>query len=189
MTAVLDFTAVDFETANRHRGSVCSIGLVRVRGGEIVLERHRYVQPPIEMEAFEARNIEIHGITPEMVEGQPRFGEIQPAFLRFIGDDLLVAHNAAFDMGVIRKASVAEGFEEPVLRSVCTCEIAKRDLPELVNHKLPTVCEHFGISIGNHHDALADARAAANVFIALGSPEPGPVRNRNAYTRTAGAAA
>ena len=70
---MLDYTAIDFETANSYRGSPCSVGLVKVRDGRPVTERHLLIRPPEAADWFDAWNISIHGITSEMVAGSPRW--------------------------------------------------------------------------------------------------------------------
>ena len=98
----LDFTAIDFETANGFRGSPCAVGLTKVRGGRVVEEASWLMRPPADHDHFDYHNVRIHGIRAEDVAGRPRFGELFPEIGAFIGGDILAAHNAAFDLGVIR---------------------------------------------------------------------------------------
>ena len=170
-TPGLDFVAVDVETANRHRASVCAIGLVRVRDGTVVKTANWLVRPPEEFDYFEERNTAVHGITATDLVSRPRFGEIHPRLLHGIEDEVLVAHNAAFDRGVLEAASLAEGL--PVPRNVwaCTRRLAQKELPRigwaLDNYRLPTVVAALGVSLGHHHDAGADSLAAAEVMIEM----------------------
>ena len=116
----IEFTAIDFETANGFRGSPCSVGLVKVRDGAIVDEASWLMRPPEGHDFFDRRNIRIHGIEADMVAGAPRFGELFPEIGAFIGADLLVAHNAAFDMGVIRSALEVSGLPGPAYDYTCS---------------------------------------------------------------------
>lgn len=162
----MDFTTIDFETANSYRGSPCSVGLVRVRNGRAVEERHWLIRPPAGADWFDDWNVAIHGITPEMVEGAPRWRELLPEILAFIGDDVVVAHNAGFDIGVIRYACALDNIEWPAMRFLCTLVMARKAV-RLPSYRLPFVSEYFGVSMENHHDALADARAVVDVMSGL----------------------
>ena len=161
--------AIDFETANRHRGSVCSVGLIRVRDGLIVKERHWLMRPPISRGGgqFEARNITVHGITYPMVAQQPTFQWRHPQLVTGLAQDLLVAHNAAFDSDALRKACAAVDLASPTNPWLCTLELSRSELLGLPAYKLPVVTEALGLPAFDHHEALADARACARVLIAL----------------------
>ncbi|GAB3621048.1 exonuclease domain-containing protein [Glutamicibacter endophyticus] len=160
----LDFTAIDFETANGFIGSACSVGLLKVRGGRIVDRVSWLLRPPAGFDHFDPRNVSIHHITPEMVAEAPRVGDRLPDLLKFVGQDLLVAHNSAFDTGVIRAAAEASEVMVPGLEHLCTVKLARKvyDLP---SYSLPFVAEEAGHPIENHHEALADAEACAWALI------------------------
>ncbi|MHA7305525.1 3'-5' exonuclease [Arthrobacter sp. TMN-49] len=160
----LDFTAIDFETANGFRGSPCSVGLSRVRGGVIVEEGYWLMRPPVGHDHFDSRNITIHGITPDDVATAPRFREVFPAVLDFIGHDALVAHNAAFDMGVIRSASEVSGMASQAFDYACTVVLSRKNY-SLPSYSLPFVAEEAGVPLRNHHDATEDARACAGIMV------------------------
>lgn len=160
----LDFTAIDFETANGFRGSPCSVGLVKVRGGQVVESATWLMRPPEGHDAFDSRNVAIHGIRPEDVAESPRFGEIFAEIGGFIGEDVLAAHNAAFDLGVIRSALEVSGLAAPAYDYACTVVLSRRtyDLP---SHSLPFVAEAAGVPLVNHHDATEDAAACAGILV------------------------
>jgi DNA polymerase-3 subunit epsilon len=160
---MLDYTAIDFETANSYRGSPCAVGLVRVRNGVAVDELHCLIRPPERVEHFDYWNSAIHGITKEMVADQPRWKDVLPAIIDYIGDDVVVAHNAGFDIGVIRYACAVDNIEWPELRFLCTMVLARRAL-SLPTYRLPFVVEALGGSINDHHDPLADARAVVDLL-------------------------
>ncbi len=160
----LDFTAIDFETANGFRGSPCAVGLTKVRGGRVVDEASWLMRPPSGHDHFEYHNVRIHGIRSEDVAGRPRFGELFPEIGAFIGDDILAAHNAAFDLGVIRSGLEVSGLRGPAYDYVCTVMLSRRCY-SLVSNSLPFAAEEAGVPLVNHHDAAEDARACAGILI------------------------
>ncbi|WP_074713033.1 exonuclease domain-containing protein [Arthrobacter alpinus] len=160
----LDFTAIDFETANGFRGSPCSVGLTKVRGGVIVDEGYWLMRPPEGHDHFDSRNITIHNITPDDVAASPRFAQVFPEVQAFIGSDALVAHNAAFDIGVIRSASEVSGMPAPAYDYACTVVLSRKNY-SLPSYSLPFVAEAAGVPLKNHHDATEDARACAGIML------------------------
>ncbi|GAA1663113.1 DNA polymerase III subunit epsilon [Citricoccus zhacaiensis] len=160
----LDFTALDFETANGFRGSPCSVGLVRVRNGQPVERAYWLMRPPVGFDRFDARNVGIHGITAAQVAGAPRFADVFGDMADFIGSDPLVAHNAGFDIGVIESALEVSGRDIPRFDYACSLVMARRtyDLP---SYALPVAAMEAGHPLENHHDALADAEACAWIMI------------------------
>lgn len=167
---MLDYTAIDFETANSYRGSPCAIGLVRVRDGIAVTEERWLMRPPEEVDYFDGYNIYIHGITPEMVADKPRWKEILPRIVEFIGDDVVVAHNAGFDSSVVRYACAVDDIEWPEMRLLCTLVLARRAL-SLPSYRLPFVLDALGCSIEHHHDPLDDARAVVDIVRSLAAAQ------------------
>ncbi len=160
----MDFTAIDFETANGFRGSPCAVGLSKVRGGVVVEEASWLMRPPENHDRFDYHNVRIHGIRPEDVAGLPRFGELFPEIGAFIGGDVLAAHNAAFDLGVIRSGLEVSGLPGPAYDYVCTVMLSRRCY-SLVSNSLPYAAEEAGVPLVNHHDAAEDARACAGILI------------------------
>lgn len=160
----MDFTAIDFETANSHAASACAVGLVRVRDGVVVDRESWLIRPPAGHDEFLRFNIKIHGITPEMVTDAPEWGEQLPRLIEFIGDDIAVAHNAGFDMGVIRGACHATVTRTPKLRYLCSVQVSRKtyDIP---SHRLPLAAAAAGFGQFAHHEALADAEACAAIVI------------------------
>lgn len=157
----MDFVAIDFETANSLRTSVCSIGIVQVKSGKIKEEIHTLINP---LSEFHYYNTKIHGITEDMVMSAPTFEEFWPDFKEFIENQTIIAHNASFDISVLR-ASLNNFHESyPNFQYGCSYQIAKKIWPNLYNHKLSTVANYLGISL-KHHDALEDARAAALITL------------------------
>lgn len=161
----LDFVAVDFETANANRASMCAVGAVRVRNG-VVVDGFSSLIRPSEGEHFASGNVRVHGITAEDVESAPSWDEVNERFISFVGDDLVVGHNVQFDMSVLMNTCGDYDIEFPVLNALCTLRLA-RSLLQLPSYSLPWVADHLGIGSFEHHDALSDARSAALILIAL----------------------
>jgi DNA polymerase III subunit epsilon len=160
----VDFTAIDFETANSSSASACSVGLVKVRDGRVVDRVHWYIRPPFPHNEFSEWNVRIHGITPEMVADAPGWADHLPAFLEFAEHDVLVAHNAGFDMGVIAKTSTALGLDVPDFRSLCSLQVARKTY-HLDSYRLPVAAMAAGFEDFSHHDALADSEACAAIMV------------------------
>lgn len=180
---MLDFTAIDFETANAYRGSPCSVGLVRVREGQIVDKRHWLIRPPEGADRFDPWNVAIHGITSDMVANVPRWKEVLPLIVDFVGDDVLVAHNAAFDTGVMRYACEIDKIDWPEFNFLCTLVMSRHALA-LPTYRLPYVVEHLGFVLEDHHDALADALAVVEIIVRLAARQE--VNDLNALADSVG---
>lgn len=122
------------------------------------------MKPPAGHDHFDSRNISIHGITPDDVAAAPRFAQVFPDVAEFIGADTLVAHNAAFDMGVIRSASEVSGTAMNAYDYACTVVLSRKNYA-LPSYSLPFVAEAAGVPLRNHHDATEDARACAGIMV------------------------
>lgn len=159
----VDFTAIDFETANSHASSACSVGLVRVRDSRVVDRASWLIRPPAGHDEFLAFNTKIHGITAEMVTEAATWAEQLTRLREFIGTDVAVAHNANFDMGVIRGACAVTVTPTPKLRYLCSVQVSRKtyDIP---SHRLPLAAEAAGFGDFTHHEALADAEACAAII-------------------------
>lgn len=160
----LDFTAIDFETANSSPASACSVGLVRVRGGEVVATAGWLIRPPVGHDTFQEWNVRIHGIQPEDVIGARSWEQQLDDLTGFAGSDVLVAHNAGFDLNVLRRACEATDLDAPPYRSLCSLAVARKTY-RLESYRLPKAAEAAGFGAFPHHDALADARACAQIVI------------------------
>jgi DNA polymerase-3 subunit epsilon len=165
-TVSLDFTAIDFETANPNRASACSVGLVRVRDGQIVHAAGTLIRPPARFSEFSGFNTKVHGISAAMVAGAPSWRQVADWIRGYAADDLLVAHNAPFDMSVLRQACAAERMPAFGNDYLCTLALAKR-AARLRSYRLPDVAAEFGVRLTAHHEASADARCAAQVAVAM----------------------
>lgn len=163
---MLDFTTIDFETANSYRGSPCAVGMIRYRNGESVDEQRWLIRPPGPVNHFDPFNTALHGIDAEMVRDAPRWHIVLPAIVDYIGDDVVVAHNAGFDIGVIRYACAVDNIEWPEMRFLCTLVLARRAM-RLPSYRLPFVTDACGFEMKDHHDPLSDARAVGGIIAAL----------------------
>lgn len=162
-----DFVAFDVETANQSWGSICQMGLVRVIDGEIVERASWLCRPPEGIDEFDEFNVNVHGITADTVADEPAVGKLFERFTEFVGDLPVVAHNAYFDASALRYAALASGQEVPHITFACTLAAARAADLGLANHRLPTVAEHFGVALDDHHDAAADAEACAGIMLGL----------------------
>jgi DNA polymerase III subunit epsilon len=165
-TKNLNFVAIDFETADRRPDSACAIGMVRVQESKVVERRHFLIRPPRSFFEFTW----VHGITWSDVKDQPTFLELWPHCESiFKGSEFFVAHNASFDRGVLRACCGAAEIEYPSLEFVCTMRLARKQWGVRPT-RLPNVCDFLGLSL-NHHNALSDAEACAQIMLALAEPK------------------
>lgn len=167
-TPTLTFAAIDVETANRARGSICEIGVTVVRDGVVESSRSWRCQPPEALSGFDYWNVSIHGITAADVAQEPTFAERMVEVTAVIGDLPVIAHNAGFDIGAIRSACDHSGIERPTWAYGCTL-VWSRKLLDLVSNRLPIVVEALGLPFGNHHAAADDSAAAAAIALSLAS--------------------
>lgn len=158
MEHINSFTAIDFETMTAERTSACAIGLVKVIGGQITQRFYSLINPIPDNRTH--TNSSVHGITRDMVANAPTFQDMWPTICEIVGNDILVAHNAAFDHSVWNsQIETYRCTDKPgKYRFVCTYELTGVTLEE--------ACRKHGIDMGHHHDALDDAMACANVFLA-----------------------
>lgn len=157
----MKFAAIDFETANSSRSSVCSVGVVKVENGVITEEFYTLINP---LQHFDSRNIAVHGIYPRDVENAPTFEEYWPELESQLNGNIVIAHNASFDMGVLRASLDSIGKPYPLLTYSCTYMVAKKVYPGLPSYRLSKLAALLKIPL-NHHHALDDARAAANIML------------------------
>ncbi|MDH6236081.1 exonuclease domain-containing protein [Cryobacterium sp. CG_9.6] len=161
---MLNFTAIDFETANSSGASACSVGLVKVHDGVVVDKVYWLIKPPVGHDAFNDWNIKIHGIRPSDVIGADTWAQQLPKLIAFAGDDHLVAHNAGFDLGVIKTACTVTGQVIPDFNYVCSLQVARRTY-HLDSYRLPVAAMAAGYEDFAHHNALADAEACAAIIV------------------------
>jgi DNA polymerase III subunit epsilon len=160
----MNFTAIDFETANE-KGHPCALGLAVVENGQIV-RRESWLIRPYELNIPKFYS-DIHGITEDMVADMPEFNERWDAIRVFIEGQNIIAHNAPFDIGVLKSALDLYEIPYPAFNYACTVDISRKTWakPRIVpNHKLNTMAAHLGVEF-RHHDASDDAYAAAVIAL------------------------
>ncbi|MDY2730344.1 MAG: exonuclease domain-containing protein [Clostridium sp.] len=158
----MDFIGIDFETANEKRNSPCSIGIVVVKGGKVIEKIYHLIKPK-EMR-FTPINIGIHGIRPAMVKDELEFDKVWEKIKRYFDNTLVIAHNASFDISVLRNTLSTYNIEMPSFSYICTMKLSRNFYKNLDNARLNTVNKLLGYKF-NHHDALADALACGNILI------------------------
>ncbi|CAN5492756.1 hypothetical protein BH10ACI3_BH10ACI3_28040 [soil metagenome] len=161
------FVVFDLETtgAKAPPCRITEIGAYRVKNGEVTDEFQTLVNPEMPIPRFIT---ELTGISDDMVAGAPVFADVAEDFLNFIGDSILVAHNSGFDMRFLNhEISRVFGDYKMANPCLCTVQLSRKLLPNILNHKLKTVAEHYSIDLVNHHRASADAYATAHIFVNL----------------------
>ncbi|MBS4025649.1 MAG: 3'-5' exoribonuclease [Clostridia bacterium] len=159
-----DWIAIDFETANSRRHSICAVGIVFVKDGIVSDKFYSLINPE---EDFDNYNIAIHGITPEDVVEAQTFDVVYQEIKNEIEGQLLVAHYLPFD-GYALKDNLARYNILPTENQLlCTHQLSKRLLPGHASYTLKSLCHYFRLDLGKHHNALEDALACAQLFIKL----------------------
>ena len=154
-----NFAAIDFETANQQRTSICSVGIVIVRNGEIVDSYYSLIKP--EPEYYSYWNTRVHGLTMEDTMNARVFPEVWAEIQPKIEGLPLVAHNSPFDEGCLKSVFQMYQMDYPDYEFYDTLCASRQAFPELENHQLHTVAATCGYQLENHHHALADAEACA----------------------------
>ncbi len=165
--AETDFVVFDLETtgAKSPPCRITEIGAYRVSRGQITEEFQTLVNPDAPIPLFISQ---LTGITDRMVKNAPRFSEIAADFLNFIGDSILVAHNAHFDLKFLNHEIGRMHKDYRVGNPhLCTVKMSRKLLPHIENHRLNTVANYYRVALVNHHRATDDARATAHIFVNL----------------------
>ena len=161
-----DFAAIDFETANECPSSVCSVGVVVVRGGIITDTFYSLIHPEPEYYQWFCRRV--HGLGPEDTEDAPVFPYVWEQIEPLIEDLPLVAHNSRFDEGCLRAVFRVYQMDYPDYVFYDTLWASRRVFGHsLPNHQLQTVAAACGYELENHHHALADAEACARIALTI----------------------
>lgn len=166
--AELTYTVFDTETTGLNPSDgdeIIQIGATRIVNGRLL--RHESFEQLVDpRRPIPRETIPIHGITPEMVRGQPDIAQVLPAFHAFARDTVLVAHNAAFDMRFLqlKERSVGVVFDQPVLDTLLLSAVVH---PQQTSHSLEEIAARFGIPVLGRHTALGDAFVTAEVFLRL----------------------
>lgn len=155
------FVAIDFETANQHRSSVCSVGIVIVENAVITSSFYELIKPAPNFYCGWATDI--HGINYWDTKNAKTFPEVWRKIDTRINGMPMVAHNSYFDEGCLKAVHNFYEMRYQNYQFHCTCRASRKLLPNLPNHQLHTVSEHLGFALKNHHNALADAEACAYI--------------------------
>ncbi|MBU5293259.1 PolC-type DNA polymerase III [Anaerosalibacter bizertensis] len=155
---VFDIETTGFSPMN---DKVTEIGAVKIKNGKVVDRFSQLINPE---RPIPEKIIKLTGITDEMVKDEPTIEEVLPKFHKFIKETVLVAHNASFDVGFMRENFSRIGMEidNPVLD---TLELTRSLFPQLKNHKLNTIAKYLKVNLENHHRAVDDAEATADIFL------------------------
>lgn len=169
MNSLTDFAAIDFETANSNRSSICSVGIAIVHNEEIAEEIYKLICPTPNFYTLSW----VHGLTRDDTDSVPIFPEVWKEISERIDGLPLVAHNSSFDESCLRCAFEMYDMNYPEYEFHCTYRAANeyfRGLPKTIRPERSTldcVSDFFGVYLGNHHNAIADARACAEIALKL----------------------
>ena len=155
------YIVFDVETPNSSNNRMSAIGITVVENGEITDSYFSLVDPESRFDRF---NIQLTGISPESIKGAPAFPELWEEIEPLMSSGILVAHNAVFDMGVLKKCLHDYCISwKSNAEYICTVQIGRKLLPG-ISHSLNVMCEHYGIAL-SHHQADSDSNACAELFI------------------------
>ncbi len=155
------FTVFDVETPNRMSNRMSAIGITVIEDGAITDEFYSLVNPETHFDYF---NTQLTGISEETVWDAPTFPEVWTQIEPLMSNGLLVAHNAVFDMNVLKRCLHDYEIEwKPYARYICTVQMGRRLLPGM-SHKLNVLCDYYGICL-DHHKADSDSHACAEILL------------------------
>jgi DNA polymerase III epsilon subunit family exonuclease len=166
------FAVLDLETSGgspRLGAGITEIGVVKVRGGEVIGTFQSFVDPGHALPYFIT---ELTGITDAMLISAPFIEDILPALFEFLGspdETVVVAHNSPFDLSFLKAAALAHEIAWPEYQTVDTARLARAvlDRDEVINCKLSTLAQFFGAQTSPNHRALDDAKATVDVLHGL----------------------
>ncbi len=155
------FVAIDVETPNRMNDRISAIGITVIEDGTIIDEFYSFVNPETYFDSF---NVALTGIDEDVVSDAPTFDELWPTIEEYLSSGLIVAHNAVFDMNVIKSClNDYDIYWKNYVHYICTVQIGRKLLPK-ISHKLNVMCDYYGIEL-NHHIASSDSRACAEILL------------------------
>lgn len=158
----MDFVAIDFETGTHDKNSAISVGLVKFEGSEKTDSYYTLIKPPVLY--IDPFNTSIHHLTLEDVIDAPTFDQVFPQIKKFCGNLPFVAHNAGFDMNVLKASLMHYGIQVPHYKYFDSVHLSRKIFPELESHKLTCLGEYFNIEY-DAHNALADAETCGKVIL------------------------
>ncbi|MBU0672331.1 MAG: 3'-5' exoribonuclease [Candidatus Margulisbacteria bacterium] len=159
----LECVVFDLETTGLEPtiNEITEIGALKVKGSEVTDMFSSLIKPRAPISAEITR---LTSIDDEMVKDSPAVEQVLPKFIQFVGQMPLIAHNAVFDISFIRE--MLRRTNQPAINNsvICTVKLARHLLPELANHKLHTVAQHFGLKVANRHRAMGDVELTFQVW-------------------------
>lgn len=157
----MDYITIDFETANSSVTSACSIGIIIVKNSKIVLEEYYLINPE---EEFSSYNTTIHHLTYNDCKNEPTFKELWDKIKLYFNNTIVFAHNAIFDISVLKAMIEKYDLERPSIKFGCTVKIAKKLWKDtLPNVKLNTISKYLEVN-HDHHNALSDAKICVDII-------------------------
>jgi len=166
----MEFLALDFETATQQPDSPCELGIAVVRGG-VVREVRNWLIKPKQWPYFSPWNVAVHGIRPADVAEAPRWNGIWDEVAVLLDGATVVAHNAAFDMSVLRSTLAAHGIAHPTFQYFCSVGMSRKMWPGRSSYGLKPMCDMHGIPL-KHHRAGNDAEATAELVLRATDQRP-----------------
>ena len=155
------YVVFDVETPNRYNDRMSAIGITVVEEGAVVQEFYTLVNPQVSFDSF---NVRLTGINEQMVAAAPTFPELWKQIEPLLSEGILVAHNAVFDLSVLRSCLQDYGIVwKDDVRYLCTVQMGRRLLPGM-RHNLDIMCDHYHIALDHHH-ADSDSRACAEILL------------------------
>jgi len=157
------FTIIDIETTglSKNHHKITEIAAARFRNGKLVRSFQTLVNPEVKIPSFITR---LTGIDNELVKDAQTIDKALPKFIRFLSDDVFVAHNATFDYGFLEQNIMMHHKRGLLNERLCTRKLANRLFPDLPRKRLCDLCEHLNIKNIRAHRAMADVKATAEVF-------------------------
>lgn len=155
------YIVFDVETPNRYNNRMSAVGIAVIENGAVTEEFFSYVDPETWFDRF---NTQLTGIDKNTVAGAPNFPALWEKIEPLMSSGILCAHNAVFDLGVLKKCLNDYGIEwKSTVKYCCTVQTGRKALPG-ISHKLNVLCEHYGIAL-DHHKADSDSRACAEILL------------------------
>lgn len=152
---------LDVETPNGRNDKICSIAAITVVDGKIANKYYSLVNPECD---FDYKNINIHGISPLIVANSPTFPEVWESIKEQFKSSIIVAHNATFDLCVLKKTLNNYNIDTYNCFYMCTLELSKKYIYDVENNRLDTLCKYFNIELNDHHNALCDCECCYKVL-------------------------
>ena len=155
------FLVFDVETADTLHSKICSIGITLIDNWEISKAQNIFVNPECK---FSKSNTQIHGLTEQDVASSDIFPVVWENIKPLFFERVVIAHNALFDLSVLRKTLNYYGIDEPEIRFLDTLQMSQDAYPDFPSHALSSICNELGISL-THHDSGSDCEATAKIFL------------------------